>query len=106
MRTRPDPAFGLLNAFPSGHTANAALLGSVVILLIRHVAVRSVAIVWILAMAWSRTALHAHWLTDVLAGMVTGAATAVLLLAAFQLVVRRTSRSRSSPDEVDEDRPI
>ena len=105
MRTRPDPAFGLLNAFPSGHTANAALLGSVLILLVRHVAVRSAAIVWMLAMAWSRTALHAHWLTDVLAGMVTGAATAVLLLAAFQVVVRRMRRSRSRPDQVKEDKP-
>lgn len=84
MRARPDPAYGLMNAFPSGHTANAALLGSVVFLLVRHVAVRCLAVAWFVAMAWSRTALHAHWLTDVLAGIVVGVATAVLLLAAWQ----------------------
>jgi membrane-associated phospholipid phosphatase len=98
MRTRPDPAFGLLNAFPSGHTANAALLGTVVFLLLRHVVVRSLAIVWFLSMAWSRTALHAHWLTDVLAAIVAGAATAVLLLAACRGAIGRGSRLQPIAD--------
>ena len=97
MRTRPDASFGSLNAFPSGHTANAALLGAVVFLLVRQFAVRSLAIVWFLAMAWSRTALHAHWLTDVLAAIVAGTATAVLLLAACQrLRSGRLARARAA----------
>ena len=100
MRARPDGAFGLLNAFPSGHTAYAALLGGVVFLLVRHVALRSLAIVWFITMAWSRTALHAHWLTDVLAAIVAGAATAVLLLAACQGVIRRRSRRSSTADRL------
>lgn len=94
MRTRPDPAFGLLNAFPSGHTTYAALLGGLVVLLVRPVAGRVLGVVWVVAMAWSRTALHAHWLTDVLAGAVTGAATAVLLVAATRLVLDRAAARR------------
>ena len=104
MRTRPDSAFGLLNAFPSGHTANAALLGSIVFLLVRHVVVRSLAIVWFITMAWSRTALHAHWLTDVLAAIVAGAATAVLLLAACQRAVGSGRRPKSSAEVLPERR--
>ena len=100
MRTRPDPAFGLFNAFPSGHTANAALLGTVVLILIRQLAVRALAVAWIVAMAWSRTALHAHWLTDVLAAVVAGAATAVLLSAACRALLARRDRRRSVVDGV------
>lgn len=101
MRTRPDPAFGLLNTFPSGHTANAALLGSVVFLLVRQVAVRALAVSWFVTMAWSRTALHAHWLTDVLAAGVAGAATAVLLLAAFRYALDRAERARRRAPALD-----
>ena len=93
MRTRPDPAYGLLNAFPSGHTANAALLGVVVFLLIRQVAARILAVAWFVTMAWSRVALHAHWLTDVLAAIVAGAATAILLFAACQAASHRARHS-------------
>lgn len=92
MRTRPDPAYGLFNAFPSGHTGNAALLGVVVFLLVRQVAVRILAIAWFITMAWSRTELHAHWLTDVLAAIVAGAAAAVILLAACHVVIHRSDR--------------
>lgn len=84
MRTRPDSGFGVGTAFPSGHTANAALLATVLVLLVRHLAVRVPAVLYVVAMAWSRTALHAHWLTDVVAGAAAGAATAVLLHAAFR----------------------
>ncbi|GAA2750122.1 phosphatase PAP2 family protein [Amnibacterium kyonggiense] len=93
LRARPDAAFGVLNAFPSGHTANAALLGTAVVLLIRHLVVRSAAIAWIVAMAWSRTELHAHWLTDVLAAIAVGAATAILLVAACLAVGMAVDRS-------------
>ncbi|GAA4751569.1 hypothetical protein GCM10025783_25240 [Amnibacterium soli] len=100
MRARPDAAFGLFNSFPSGHTANAALLGTVVFLLIRRIAVRVLAVGWIVAMAWSRTALHAHWLTDVLAAVVAGAATAILLSAACRARLAGRDRRRSMVDSV------
>ena len=89
MRARPDSAYGIGTSFPSGHTANAALLGVVVILLVRHLAVRIPVAAYVVAMAWSRTALHAHWLTDVLGGLVVGAATAVLLHALWSALLGR-----------------
>ena len=50
---------------------------------------------FVLGMAWSRTALHAHWLTDVLGGLVVGAATALLLHALWsQVIVGRAARTR------------
>ncbi|WP_133764142.1 phosphatase PAP2 family protein [Amnibacterium kyonggiense] len=91
-RARPDSTFGLFNAFPSGHTANAALLGTVVLLLTRSVVVRVLAVIWIVAMAWSRTALHAHWLSDVLAAVMAGVATAVLLFALSWSLVHANRR--------------
>lgn len=95
QRARPDPAFGLLNAFPSGHTANAAVLGSIVFLLVGKLLVRAAAVVWMLAMAWSRTELHAHWLTDVLAAIVVGAATAILLVTVASGLRATMHRSHS-----------
>lgn len=94
-RGRPDAAFGVANAFPSGHTTAAAVLAGVVILLFRRRIVRVLAVLWVLAMAWSRTALHAHWFTDVLAGIVLGMATAVVLLALASRMVRPWTRSSS-----------
>lgn len=96
MRARPDSAFGIGTSFPSGHTANAALLGVVVILLVRHLAVRIPVAAYVLAMAWSRTALHAHWLTDVLGGLAVGAAAAFLLHALWSWVLARREARRSS----------
>jgi membrane-associated phospholipid phosphatase len=93
MRARPDSAYGIGTSFPSGHTANAALLGVVVILLVRHLAVRIPVAVYIVAMAWSRTVLHAHWLTDVLGGLAIGTVTAILLHALWRATgLRREAR--------------
>lgn len=93
MRARPDSAYGIGTSFPSGHTANAALLGIVVILLVRHLAIRIPVAVYIVAMAWSRTVLHAHWFTDVLGGLAIGAVSAILLHALWsRLLLRRHAR--------------
>ncbi|MGN6445288.1 phosphatase PAP2 family protein [Amnibacterium sp.] len=88
-RSRPDAAYGVLNAFPSGHTTFASLLGSVVILFAPRASIRGVAIAWISAMAWSRTYLRAHWLTDVLAAILIGSAEAVLMVAAVHRLSER-----------------
>jgi membrane-associated phospholipid phosphatase len=88
-RSRPDEVFGTANAFPSGHTTAAVLLAALVVLLYRHVAVQGSAVVYAVAMAWSRTAIHAHWLTDVLAGAVLGTATAVLAVGVAGIGMRR-----------------
>jgi undecaprenyl-diphosphatase len=48
-------------------------------------------------MMWSRTYLHAHWLSDVVAGMLEGVAVACLVWTAMEaLRDRRVQRVRSA----------
>ncbi len=78
---RPRPANPLVRvdhgSFPSGHAATAALLVVVVGALLVPAARRR--LWWVagaaftLAMMWSRTWLHAHWLSDTAAGAAAGA---------------------------------
>lgn len=79
---RPRPADSLsdvgFTSFPSGHTAAAAVLVVTLALLIGRW-FWAPAIAWIVLMAWSRTCLEAHWLSDVVAGAVLGASVAVLV---------------------------
>ncbi|WP_457099342.1 phosphatase PAP2 family protein [Microbacterium sp. P5_E9] len=79
-RPRPEDSLSTdaMTAFPSGHTSMAATLAVVLALLIRARLATILAVVWIVAMAWSRTYLAAHWLSDVIAGAVLGAAVALL----------------------------
>ncbi|WP_125099064.1 phosphatase PAP2 family protein [Leucobacter chromiireducens] len=89
LRPRPwdqlYPVHG--SSFPSGHSLGAAALAvslAFVVLATPGVSrrLRQLTIVlacaWPLLMMWSRTALHAHWLTDVLAGGLLGACVALL----------------------------
>ncbi|MDO4903886.1 MAG: phosphatase PAP2 family protein [Limosilactobacillus sp.] len=75
---RPRPSGRLYNiggySFPSGHTfATVALVMSVVILLWPYVKHKWILVVvsavWILTIMYSRVYLHAHYLSDVMAGM-------------------------------------
>jgi undecaprenyl-diphosphatase len=93
-RMRPDVMFGSASAFPSGHTAFAALLGTVLLLLLPALATRVAVPLLVAGMAWSRTELHAHWLTDVVAGAALGAATAVLVVALAVRVARALPAER------------
>ncbi|WP_328863629.1 phosphatase PAP2 family protein [Streptomyces virginiae] len=83
---RPRPADPLVRvdhgSFPSGHAATAALL--VVLLGVLLVPAARRRAWWIggavltLAMMWSRTWLHAHWLSDTVAGAAAGAGVGLL----------------------------
>ncbi|MER7953784.1 phosphatase PAP2 family protein [Streptomyces sp. NPDC096030] len=83
---RPRPANPLVRvdhgSFPSGHAAGAALLVVLVGVLLVPVARRRAwwfgGVVLTLAMMWSRTWLHAHWLTDTAAGAAAGAGAGLL----------------------------
>ncbi|MEJ6488432.1 phosphatase PAP2 family protein [Leucobacter sp. USCH14] len=89
LRTRPTgqlfESFGA--SYPSGHSMGAAALAvSVVLVAIGSDRIdarlrgwiTAAAALWIIAMMWSRTALHVHWLTDTVAGAVLGVAAAII----------------------------
>ncbi len=59
-------------AFPSGHSARAAVIASWVSSRSRRRWATILAWAWAAAVAWSRLVLHAHWLCDVTAGLALG----------------------------------
>lgn len=94
---RPRPPDGLVeassSAFPSGHSAFAAVTVVLVVGLFarrgRRMGWAMVAVALALAMAWSRTYLLVHWLTDVVGGLATGAAIGLGALACLSQWQRR-----------------
>ncbi|WP_327281884.1 phosphatase PAP2 family protein [Streptomyces sp. NBC_01205] len=94
---RPRPEHPLVRvdhgSFPSGHAAGAALLVVLVGVLLVPAARRRTwwagGTVFTAAMMWSRTWLHAHWLSDTVAGAAAGAGTALLAWWAFAPALTR-----------------
>jgi membrane-associated phospholipid phosphatase len=82
-------------SFPSGHTSFAAVTCVSLVLAFAMPGRRRVrwplAVLGIGAMGWSRTFLHVHWLSDVIAGALLGVSVALLVFAAAQL--RAAARS-------------
>jgi membrane-associated phospholipid phosphatase len=78
-RLRPDASEA--TSFPSGHAKTAAQVAVGLVLVLtsprRRLFWWVLALAWIVAMAASRTALDEHWLSDVAAGSLLGAACAV-----------------------------
>ncbi|MFI5980244.1 phosphatase PAP2 family protein [Streptomyces sp. NPDC051555] len=83
---RPRPTDPLVRvdhgSFPSGHAAGAALLVVLVGVLLVPAARRrgwwAGGALFTLTMMWSRTWLHAHWISDTFAGAVAGAGAGLL----------------------------
>lgn len=94
------------NSFPSGH-AQAALVGYGVLLLVFLPALRgvwrrialAVAIVMVLAIGFSRVGLGVHYVSDVLAGYILGAAWLVAMTAAFSAWRRERGKPPVHPTE-------
>jgi membrane-associated phospholipid phosphatase len=94
---RPRPPHAVVQAaassFPSGHAAYGAATAVSLVVLFAPIGRRRI---WIVAgvafaagMAWSRTYLQVHWLSDVTGGAMLGAGVALAVLAAAQLLVDR-----------------
>ena len=84
-RVRPEDMIVVsdFGSFPSGHVANAATIAVVVGVIVPRAWVWVVGAVYTALMAYSRTYLGAHWLTDTLGGALAGAGVALLLWAAL-----------------------
>lgn len=85
-------------AYPSGHAmvAGAAMAIGLAVLLgflwpNRYRVFVSVGVVYAVAMAWSRTYLRVHWLTDVVGGLILGAA--VVVVVAWAVATRAKQRT-------------
>lgn len=98
-RDRPETSLAeqVATSFPSGHTAVATTFALTLALIFRHWWVWVLGVIWALWMAWSRTYLEAHWLSDVIAGLLEGIAVAAFVWAVVEAVRdRRARRSQES----------
>ena len=99
-RARPEDIIVIsdFGSFPSGHVANAATLATVAIVLLPRAWTIVAGASWVVLMAFSRTYLHAHWLSDTLGGAMIGAGASLVIAAAFAgpLLRERAARSAAS----------
>ena len=103
-RTRPADSLAerMATSFPSGHTAVATTVVVILALALRRWYVWLLGAGWVLTMMWSRTYLNAHWLSDVVAGLLEGIAVAALVWIASESVgdrraLRLTASSATAP---------
>ena len=92
MLVHPD--FG---SFPSGHSANAALLATTLGIIFARAWVWAVGGVYTAGMMLSRTYVGAHWISDTIGGMLVGAGIAVIIWAPFAYVLSREKRAQHPP---------
>lgn len=99
-RVRPADSLAesVATSFPSGHTAVATTMAVILGLLLRRWYVWVGGVVWVVWMMWARGYLHAHWLSDIVAGLLEGIAVACLVWCAVEAFRdRRAVRARHEP---------
>ena len=99
VRPRPEdilvtPDFG---SFPSGHSANAALLATALGIIFLRTWIWIAGAVYTLLMMLSRTYLGAHWISDTIGGALVGAGVAVIVWAPFAYQLYREHRLPHRP---------
>ena len=98
---RPRPTDILVTAdvgsFPSGHSANAALIATTLGIIFWRTWVWIVGAAYTLLMMLSRTYLGAHWISDTVGGMLVGVGLAVIIWAPFAFVLYRERRKPHPP---------
>ena len=86
LYARPRPDDRLVDpvtwSFPSEHSTHAAVLGITLVLVLtspgrQRLAFLVIVVVYALFMAWTRTYLRVHWLSDVSGGVLLGASCAL-----------------------------
>ena len=99
---RARPPDGLVHpvgaSFPSGHATYAGATCVALVLLFTTPGTRrrwwwALASLGVVGMAWSRTYLQVHWLTDVIAGALLGSGVSLLVFAIAQRHERTATRS-------------
>lgn len=98
-RPRPEdilvtPDFG---SFPSGHSANAALVATALGIIFMRAWVWVAGAAYTVLMMLSRTYLGAHWVSDTVGGMLVGAGMAVIVWAPFAERLYREQRMPHPP---------
>lgn len=98
-RVRPEdilvhPDFG---SFPSGHASNAAVIAMAFGLIFLRTWVWIAGAVYTLLMMASRMYLGAHWVSDVVGGMLVGAGAALIVWAPFAEKLYREHRMPHPP---------
>ncbi|MCT9820888.1 phosphatase PAP2 family protein [Microbacterium sp. W1N] len=98
-RVRPEEMLVISDhgSFPSGHTANAATIAVVAVVLFPRLWVALLGLGWLSLMGFSRTQVHAHWLTDTLGGAIIGAAMALIVAAAYGIPLLRERERALGP---------
>ena len=97
---RPGPVIAFfegLGSFPSGHTANAAVIATFGGFLVRRRWARVAGALYVALVAASRVVLGAHWFTDTVVGAAEGAGVALLVLGIWS-AIRRRRREASVPE--------